>query len=132
MVEFALVAPIVFGLMFGVFHMGLLYMKYQQVGFAASEGARCAAVARNGNRPACAPSATSPQAAARLRAKAKAPNLGLADSDVAVSSTTGYALPGTVSVTVRHDVSLPLLAGFGGADTTAFTLRATSTSKLEG
>lgn len=132
MVEFALVAPIVFGLMFGVFHLGVLYMKYQQVGFAASEGARCAAVARDGNRPACAPTATSPQAAARFRAQAKAPNLGLTDADITITSDSGYALPGTVSVTVEHDVSIPLLGWFGGADTSAFTLRGTSTSKLEG
>lgn len=132
MVEFALVAPIVFGLMFGVFQLGVLYMKYQQVGFAASEGARCAAVARNGNQPACAPTATSPQSAARLRAKAKAPNLGLSDADIAISSDSGYAVPGSVSITVEHDVTIPLLGWFGGDDTTAFTLRATSTSKLEG
>lgn len=126
MVEFALVAPILFLLMFAVFQGGVLYFKYQQVGFAASEAARCAAVARNApvQTPACAPTAASATDAATKRAIAQAPNLDLTADDVTVSSNSGWALPGRVKVTITHATSLPI---FG----TSITLTSSSSAKLE-
>lgn len=126
MVEFAMIAPVLFLLMFAVFQVGLVYMQYQQVGFAASEGARCAAVARTApvSRPACAPAATSPANAAVTRAIAKAPSLDLDAGDVTVSSDSGWALPGRVAVTVRYDTEIPII-------NKRITLNATSKAKLE-
>lgn len=129
MVEFALVAPILFGVIFLVIQGGLLYAQYQQVGFAASEAARCAAVARDGNQPACAPSASGPEDAARTEAIANAPLLQLQDSDITVNGGD-WSVPGSVSVTVRHPAELPILQIFG-VEGTAFELEATSTARLE-
>lgn len=126
MVEFALVAPILFLLMFAIFQVGIVYMQYQQVGFAASEGARCAAVARTApvSTPACAPGATSATDAAVTRAIAKAPSLDLDAGDISVSSDSGWAMPGRVTVTVRHETEIPIINRH-------ISLNATSKAKLE-
>lgn len=126
MVEFALVGPILFLLMFAIFQVGVLYLQYQQVGFAASEAARCAAVARTApiERPACAPLASSPTNAAVTRAVAKAPSLQLTASDISVASDSGWEMPGHVTVRVTYASRLPVIGR-------SLTLRASSTAKLE-
>jgi Flp pilus assembly protein TadG len=128
MVEFALVAPMLFLLVFAVLQVGVAYMRYQQVGFAASEGARCGAVARTApaKSPACAPTATSPASAAQSRAIAKAPALNLSASDVVVVAPSGWVSGGTVQVTV----SKPWHVGILGFQKDV-TLKATSTARLE-
>ena len=50
-VEFALVAPVVFLLLFAVIEFGLLLYNYIEIGSAAREGARKAAVSRYSNDP---------------------------------------------------------------------------------
>ena len=118
-----MIGPVLFLLMFGIFQIGVVYMQYQQVGFAASEGARCAAVARNApaQTPACAPGVASITAAAQQRAIAKSPSLDLQASNVTVS---GGSFPGTVTVTVRYATELPIIQK-------DINLRASSTAKME-
>jgi Flp pilus assembly protein TadG len=126
MVETAIVLPIGILLIFGVLQFGVAYTRYQQVAFAASEGARCAAVARQAPTqvPACATAATSGTDAARIAAKKRAGMLNLTDGDITVTTSNSWAFPGTVTVTVTKTQTVPVLGA-------TYTLKAASTARLE-
>lgn len=97
-VEFALILPILFVLLFGAIQFGLVFWQYQQVSAAASEGARRAAVSRTyGDRT------------ARAESAAKAASPGLDSARMTVSTSSSWNAGDPVNVTVRYPVSVDIL-----------------------
>ncbi len=118
-VEFALVSMVLIMLLAGIIQFGFLFNQWQQIEYAAREGARWASL-RN--------SAADVRAAVR----AAAPGVGIVDSDITVSpADPSAALPGTparVVVSRRITIFTPLMAEYLGA---AFPLTATAVQRVE-
>jgi len=124
-VEFAIVALLLFTLLFGIIQFGWLFYQWNEITHAAREGARWGALEYD-------------IPTIRTKTIASAPGMGLEAGDITVL-VDGVAKDPTiadvgkpVSVTVVHDapVFVPLFeAVFGGSSTV--TLRSTATLRIE-
>lgn len=92
-VEFALLMPLLFMILFGIIQFGYLFFQKQQAAFAAREGARIAAVGTM--------SCPDLVSAVRSRVNSRAPG------DVSVAVTYGPA-PVTTDSTLTITVSFPV------------------------
>lgn len=105
--EFALVAPVLFLLLFGIVDFGFTYNNIQAVQYAGHEGARAAAVGRTGSSTSCSPQGTASSAGASTQqliclVKDRA-GLDVADTRVKIVLTAdGYALGSHVAVCVQY------------------------------
>ena len=103
-VEFALVVPALLLLLLGIVEFGRAYHVQTVISGAAREGVRAMALRDDA-------------AEARATARAAAPQLALADSQITVTPTTcSGTSPTTATVTVTYPVQL--LSGLFGADIT--------------
>lgn len=99
MVEFALVAPILALLLFGVIQFGIAFNSYVTITDAARAGARKAAVSRQASCPTCE---------AIDAVKASAQNLDQQKLNVSVSPAP-WPAASDVTVTVKYPYSIHIL-----------------------
>jgi Flp pilus assembly protein TadG len=123
-VEFALILPVLMLVLFGCLKVGVAFFSYEELGSAATAGARAAAVNHG----------TDPTSAAQAAAKSISPTLGLSNSQIAVTyvsaaspAGTSWSYPGNVTVTVTYPLSFGL---FGQLEQTV-NLQASATKRLE-
>jgi Flp pilus assembly protein TadG len=83
MVEFALVAPILLLLVFGIVQFGILFNNYLTLTDAVRAGARQAAVSRT---------LTDPVGTTKTRVTTAAANLKASDIDITVTATYPYSI----------------------------------------
>ena len=106
MVEFALVAPILLLLVFGIVQFGIMFNNYLTLTDAVRAGARQAAVSRT---------ATDPVGSTKTRVTAAAANLKTSDLDITVdpydpkNGTHDWVQGGDVTVTATYPYSISLL-----------------------
>lgn len=102
MVEFAVVLPFLLMLVFAGIQFGTVFLQWQQLSSATSEGARRAIVSRNeANR----------DTITRDAVRNAAPSLKPADLTVTVSSSWNAGSPVTVTSTYPASINLPFLPG---------------------
>jgi Flp pilus assembly protein TadG len=99
MVEFTLVAPLLFLILFAVIQFGIVYRDYVTLTDAVRTGARKAAVSRH---------AANPAATAELQVRAAATDLDQAKLDVAVTPTP-WSHGGDVTVEASYPYDIDLL-----------------------
>lgn len=99
MVEFALVAPVLLLVLFGVIQFGILYRDYVTITDAARVGARTAAVSRH---------QADPVATTLAKVRAAADDLDQADLQVAVSAS-GWNPGDDVTVQASYPYRVSLL-----------------------
>lgn len=105
-VEFTLIAPLVFLVLFGIVQFGMLVSDYIGVTAAARAGARVAAVSKS--RP-------NPVQAAIDAARSNAAELDPARMTVTVSPAAPWTTGQEVTVTVTYPFSFSVMGeGFGG------------------
>jgi Flp pilus assembly protein TadG len=106
MVEFALVAPILLLLVFGIVQFGILFNNYLTLTDAVRAGARQAAVSRT---------LTDPVGTTKTRVTTAAANLKASDIDITVdpydpkNGTHDWVQGGDVTVTATYPYSISLL-----------------------
>jgi Flp pilus assembly protein TadG len=135
LIEFALIAPVLILLLFGILQTGLIVMQYNTVANAAREGARHGITMKTPGTElagqtcvgAGAPPATVRDAACRIAS-------GLTANQVTVFWDTppGVVNTGSISVTVKYPAQItitPLIESFGGSGT--IPLSATSIMQRE-
>ncbi|GAA1429496.1 hypothetical protein GCM10009616_11700 [Microlunatus lacustris] len=115
-VEFALVAPLLLVVVLGIAEFGRAYDTKAALSQAAREGARALAV---GSTP----------AVARAAARAAAPQLVLADANIAVTPSTCLGAAAGVNAKVDVTARFVFLTGLLGAP---MTLTGTSTMRCQG
>ncbi len=121
LVEFALVAPLLFLLLFGIIEFGVAVWRYNSVAVSAREGARAGIPYALADRVGTAQTA----------AHDYATGVGLDDAHLAVSAVeadSGVTRTVTVAVTYTHEGVTGILALLPGGP---LTLRARSTMMLE-
>ncbi len=102
MVEFALVAPLLFLILFGIVQFGVAFMHSVALTDAVRAGARKAAVSRT---------ATDPVAATDSAILASAPDLDSStlSSGITVTTSSGWTSGGSVTVTATYPYSINIL-----------------------
>jgi Flp pilus assembly protein TadG len=106
MVEFALVAPLFFMLLFGVIEMGRLVWTNHELTNGTREGARFAMV--HGSE------ASSQATLSQIEARILATTAGIQDSQLSVSATGLGGAPGTkvvITSTYQYEVALGMIPG---------------------
>jgi Flp pilus assembly protein TadG len=119
MVEFVIVLPLIFMLLFLIITAGVGFARYLRITDAAQAGARAAAVARF-NVP---PEPTDPCDAAQARAQEAVGGLSIDAPTCSGAGTVGS--PFTVTVTHHYGVSFPFLPSV------TFDITSTATSRLQ-
>jgi Flp pilus assembly protein TadG len=122
LIEFALVAPVLFLLIFGVLDFSLALNDYNQASQLVGLGARAAAVNRNPDGTAVNGSSIQTQLATQYAHGA------LHNNPVCITGTAGAGQPVTVTSTFQFHI-LPLLSAIAGSPTV--TISATQTERQE-
>jgi Flp pilus assembly protein TadG len=118
MVEFALVAPVLFLVLIAIFQFGIAFTDYIQVTNAARDGARKALVSRSD------PNAVS---TVQTTVKNSVWSLDKTQMGITVSPSTPWTSGQSVTVTVTYPYSISIMGLVVGSG----TLKSTTTARIE-
>jgi hypothetical protein len=107
LVEFAIVAPLLFLLLLGVIEFGFVFNNYQSVRQGSREGARQAVVAQLGTTTSCGITGTSPNVSTQQLICLVKDRVGLGDDTrvkVLLGSGPGYALGAPLVVCAQNEI----------------------------
>jgi Flp pilus assembly protein TadG len=118
MVEFAMVAPVLFLVLIAIFQFGIAFTDYIQVTNAARDGARKALVSRS-----------DPNAVSTVQTAVKNSTWSLNTSQLGITVTPGT--PWTAGQDVTVTVSYPYSISIMGLVVGSGTLKSTTTARIE-